>query len=151
MSVATFYLIEPNSIADSKQGFQSYVCYLIKHFTQQGARIYLNAKDKQDAEQWDEFLFQLSEADFIAHNLSGEGPWNCTAVEIGSGNTNLHRTRNIVINLAEDDTNFAGIVSQVVDFVPCDEKAKHIARERYKIYRQAGYEMQTITIAESAK
>ncbi|MPW34859.1 DNA polymerase III subunit chi [Vibrio sp. B1Z05] len=151
MSIATFYLIEPNSAVDSKLGFQQYVCYLIRHFTRQGARIYLNTQDKQQAQQWDDVLFQLDNADFIAHNLSGEGPVNGTQVEIGTGTTELHRTRNIVINLAEDDTNFAGIVSQVVDFVPCDEKAKHVARERYKIYRHAGYQMQTVSIAELNK
>ncbi|CAM3158329.1 DNA polymerase III subunit chi [Vibrio rarus] len=148
MSVATFYVIKANSSADSAAGFQNYVCYLIRHFTAQGARLYLHTKDKQDAEQWDECIFQLSEEDFIAHNLAGEGPRQGTPLEIGHTNTRLHRSRNIVINLAQDDTNFAGIVPQVVDFVPCDEKAKHIARERYKIYRQAGYEMQTITIDE---
>ncbi|GAD78659.1 DNA polymerase III subunit chi [Vibrio ezurae] len=151
MSIATFYLIEPDSDVDSKQGFQEYVCYLIRHFTRQGARVYLNTKDQQHAQQWDDCLFQLNNSDFIAHHLSGEGPTNGTQVEIGNGTTQLHRTRNIVINLAEDDTNFAGIVSQVVDFVPCNEKAKHVARERYKIYRQAGYQMQTISIAKLNK
>ncbi|GEA52525.1 DNA polymerase III subunit chi [Vibrio inusitatus NBRC 102082] len=151
MSIATFYLIEPNSVADSEQGFREYVCYLIRHFTKQGARIYLNTKDKQHSDVWDDALFQLNGADFIAHNLTGEGPRQGTLVEIGSGSTQFNRSRNIVINLAEDNTNFARIVSQVVDFVPCDEKAKHVARERYKIYRQAGYQMQTISIAELDK
>jgi DNA polymerase-3 subunit chi len=150
LSIATFYLIEPNSDADTLIGFKHYVGYLIRHFTLQGARIYLHTANKQQAEEWDDFLFGLDGAHFIAHNLVGEGPRQGTAVEIGFLNTNLQRNRNIVINLATDETNFAGIAPQVVDFVPCDEKAKHTARERYKIYRQAGYQMQTVTIAEQS-
>ncbi|EAS75955.1 DNA polymerase III subunit chi [Vibrio alginolyticus 12G01] len=48
--------------------------------------------------------------------------------------------------MAENETTFANKFAQVVDFVPCEEKAKQLARERYKIYRQAGYQLQTIEI-----
>jgi len=48
--------------------------------------------------------------------------------------------------LAENETTFANKFAEVVDFVPCEEKAKQLARERYKIYRQAGYQLQTIEI-----
>lgn len=148
MPIATFYIIEPGSPADSDEGFRDYVCYLIRHFTQQGARLHLHAQHRAQAEAWDDHLFQQDGADFIAHNLAGEGPRQGTPVEIGFDNNKPQRSRNILLNVAEDTTNFAGIVSQVVDFVPCDEKAKHAARERYKIYRQAGYQMQTVTIAK---
>jgi DNA polymerase-3 subunit chi len=48
--------------------------------------------------------------------------------------------------LAENNTTFANKFNEVVDFVPCEEKAKQQARERYKIYRQAGYQLQTVAI-----
>ncbi|GAM54435.1 DNA polymerase III chi subunit [Vibrio ishigakensis] len=146
MTTATFYIIEPDSQADSPQGFQDYVLYLLKHFVSQGARIYLHTDDRQDAESWDDFLFQQDNDAFIPHNLTGEGPRQGTPVEIGFLPAHLSRNRNLLINVSNNETNFARSVHQVVDFVPCDEKAKHTARERYKIYRQAGYQMQTITI-----
>ncbi|KOO09955.1 DNA polymerase III subunit chi, partial [Vibrio xuii] len=54
--------------------------------------------------------------------------------------------RQLVINVAENETTFANKFAEVVDFVPCEQKAKQLARERYKIYRQAGYQLQTIEI-----
>lgn len=144
MSTATFYIIEPDSQADSRQGFQDYVAYLLRHFVTQGARIYLHADNREDAESWDDFLFQQDGNAFIAHNLTGEGPRQGTSVEIGFMPVHLARNRNLLINVSNNETNFARSVHQVVDFVPCDEKAKQTARERYKIYRQAGYQMQTI-------
>ncbi|WP_261816040.1 DNA polymerase III subunit chi [Vibrio gallicus] len=147
MNTATFYIIPPNSQADSRQGFQQYVAYLLRHFTKQGARIYLNATDQQDAKAWDDFLFQQSGDDFLAHNLTGEGPRQGTAIEIGFSPSHLQRNRNLLINVSNNATNFARSIDQVIDFVPCEEKAKHTARERYKIYRQTGYQMQTITIS----
>ncbi|MCV5743471.1 DNA polymerase III subunit chi, partial [Escherichia coli] len=65
---------------------------------------------------------------------------------IGHEGVKPNWNRQLVINLAENETTFANKFAQVVDFVPCEEKATQLARERYKIYRQAGYQLQTIEI-----
>ncbi|WP_375754071.1 DNA polymerase III subunit chi [Vibrio sp. HN007] len=146
MPTATFYIIKPDSPQSKEQGFEDYVLFLIKHFVSQGAKLYLNAGDKQEAERWDDKLWQLSGAQFLPHNLVGEGPKNGTQLEIGYSKLKPSWNRQIIINLSKDETIFARTSAQVVDFVPCDEKAKQLARERYKLYRQAGFQMQTIDI-----
>ena len=147
MNTATFYIVQPESPQSKKEGFEAYVLFLIRHFVAQGAKVYINADNKEESLYWDELLWQLPPEQFIAHNLIGEGPKNSTQVEIGYTQLRPSWNRQIVINLAKDKTNFAGTFAQVVDFVPCDEKTRQTARERYKIYRQAGYQMQTIDIA----
>jgi len=146
MNTATFYIIQPDSEQSKQTGFEAYVLFLVRHFSQQGAKVYLNASDREQAEQWDELMWQQQGDQFLPHNLVGEGPKNATAVEIGFTSQKASWNRQIVINVANDATNFAGTFAQVVDFVPCDENAKQLARERYKIYRQAGYQLQTIDI-----
>ncbi|PWI33488.1 DNA polymerase III subunit chi [Vibrio albus] len=146
MNTATFYIVAPDSPQASPEGFEEYILFLIRHFVQQGARIYLNAQDKQEAEAWDDLLWQQPPDQFLPHHLIGEGPRSGTPVEIGYSKLKPSWNRQLVINLAKDTTNFAGTFTQVIDFVPCDEKAKQIARERYKIYRQSGYQLQTIDI-----
>lgn len=148
MSTATFYIIPPGSPEDSEPGFQAYILFLLRHFVRQGARLYLNTGSKQQAEQWDDLLWQLPAEQFLPHHLVGEGPRNGTQIEVGYSALKPSWNRQIIINLARDETNFAHTSTQVVDFVPCDEKAKQLARERYKIYRQAGYQMQTIDIEQ---
>lgn len=146
MNIATFYLVQPDSYQATAQGFEDYVLFLLQHFASQGVRLYLNASDKEGAHYWDEKLWQQPTDQFLAHHLVGEGPKNGTLIEIGYTLLKPSWNRQLLINLSNDKTNFAGSFAQVVDFVPCDEKAKQTARERYKIYRQAGYQMQTIDI-----
>ncbi|WED22175.1 DNA polymerase III subunit chi [Vibrio sp. JC009] len=146
MTTATFYIIKPETPQTSENGFEEYVLFLIRHFVSQGAKIYLNAHDKKEAEHWDDILFQSPPEQFLPHNLIGEGPKNGTQIEIGYSKLKPSWSRQIIINLAKDETIFARTSAQVVDFVPCDEKTRQLARERYKLYRQAGFSMQTIEI-----
>ena len=146
MNTATFYSVQQDSAQSTPSGFEEYVLFLIRHFSQQGAKLYINATDKQEAEHWDDIIWQLPPEQFLPHHLIGEGPKNGTSIEIGYSRLKASWNRQLVINVANDTTIFAGTFAQVVDFVPCDEKAKQLARERYKIYRQAGYQLQTIDI-----
>ncbi|KII77526.1 DNA polymerase III subunit chi [Vibrio renipiscarius] len=149
MANATFYLINPDSPQATQAGFLHYVVFLAQHFAKQGAKVYLNAQDKAQAEQLAEYFWQVEPEQFIGHNLIGEGPKYGTNIEIGHQALKPSWNRQLVINMAENETTFANKFAEVVDFVPCEEKAKQLARERYKIYRQAGYQLQTIEIVHN--
>ncbi|WP_394249458.1 DNA polymerase III subunit chi [Vibrio profundi] len=146
MQTATFYIVNDDSPQATVDGFNRYVLFLASHFAKQGAKVYLNCNDKQHAEMLAEYFWQADADQFIAHNLVGEGPKYATNIEIGYQDVKPNWNRQLVINVADNNTTFANAFAQVVDFVPCEEKAKQLARERYKIYRQAGYQLQTIEI-----
>ena len=146
MSNATFYIIDPDSPQANSSGFLQYIVFFAGHFAAQGAKVYLNCEDKHQAEQLAELFWQVDAKQYIAHNLVGEGPKYGTNIEIGYQEVKPSWNRQLVINLAKNKTTFANKFAEVVDFVPCDEKAKQLARERYKIYRQAGFQLQTIEI-----
>ncbi|MCZ4295739.1 DNA polymerase III subunit chi [Vibrio sinaloensis] len=146
MANATFYLIAEQSHQATPDGFEEYILFLTSHFAKQGAKVYLNCNNKSHAEQLAELFWQVDSSEFMAHNLVGEGPRYATNIEIGYQGVKPSWNRQLVINLAENETTFANKFAEVVDFVPCEEKAKQLARERYKIYRQAGYQLQTIEI-----
>ncbi len=149
MANATFYIIKSDSPQAEVHGFGLYVVFLAHHFAKQGAKVYLNCEDKHHAESIAEALWQVDTKDFQAHNLVGEGPRYGTNIEIGHKGVKPSWNRQLVINLSNNETTFANKFTEVVDFVPCEEKAKQLARERYKIYRQAGYQLQTIEIVHS--
>ena len=149
MANATFYIIHPDSPQASVDGFEAYIVFLVRHFVKQGAKIYINCHDKAHAEQLAECFWQVIPSEYMAHNLVGEGPKYATNIEIGHQLVKPSWNRQLVINLAESNTTFANKFTEVVDFVPCEEKAKQLARERYKIYRQAGFQLQTIEIEHS--
>lgn len=146
MKTATFYIVREQTPQAEQNGFIHYVVFLAHHFAKQGAKVYLNAHDKIHAEQLAEAFWQVPPEQFVPHNLVGEGPKYATAIEIGFQGIRPSWNRQLVINLADNATTFAHQFTEVVDFVPCEEKAKQLARERYKLYRQAGYQLQTVEI-----
>lgn len=144
--MATFYIIKNDSPQASASGLIHYVVFLAHHFAKQGAKVYINGQDRQHAEQLAEAFWQVPPEQFVPHNLVGEGPKYATAIEIGFQGIRPSWNRQLVINLADNATTFAQQFTEVVDFVPCEENAKQLARERYKLYRQAGYQLQTVEI-----
>ncbi|EKO3558446.1 DNA polymerase III subunit chi [Vibrio metschnikovii] len=146
MATATFYLIANDSPQATITGFEHYIVYLAHHFARQGAKVYVHCQDQLHAEQLAERFWQVEPTQFIAHNLIGEGPKYGTPIEIGYHGVKPSYNRQLVINLADNHTTFANAFREVVDFVPCEEKTKQLARERYKIYRQAGYQLQTVEL-----
>ncbi len=149
MPNATFYIVNADTPQAQSEGFLAYVVFLAQHFAKQGAKVYINGDNQTQAEQLAELFWQVEPEQFIAHNLVGEGPRYATNIEIGHQGVKPSWNRQLVINLAENETTFANKFAEVVDFVPCEQKAKQLARERYKIYRQAGYQLQTIEIAHN--
>lgn len=146
MQTATFYIVPSDSPQVNEVSFTHYVLFLVQHFAKQGAKLYLNCNDKAHAERIAEVFWQVEPTEFIAHNLVGEGPKHSTSIEIGHQGVKPNWNRQLIINLADNHTTFANAFDQVIDFVPDEEKAKQLARERYKIYRQAGYQLQIIEI-----
>ncbi|WP_394340995.1 DNA polymerase III subunit chi [Photobacterium leiognathi] len=126
-----------------------FACHLAAMSYRQGNKVYLLAANKQQAEQIDEYLWQQDPDSFVPHNLIGEGPNGGSPVEIGWATLRHTGHRATLINLAETAPNFAVTFAQVVDFVPCDEKLKQLARERYKAYRLAGIQITTAAATET--
>ncbi len=149
MKNATFYLIRPDSPQATDEGLGAYVVYLGHHYAKQGAKVYIHCDNREAAETIAELFWQVPAEQFVAHNLVGEGPKHGTPIEIGFEGIRPSWNRQIAINLAQNQATFADRFAEVIDFVPSEEKAKQLARERYKIYRQAGYQIETIEIQHS--
>ena len=145
MASATFYL-ENESSLNPLECTLNKVCQLSYLFIQKGLRVYIAAQDKAQAQAIDEKLWQAPPSVFVPHNLVGEGPPGGVQVEIGWTDTRKFGQRHVLINLTQSTSVFAPTFAQVVDFVPCEETCKKSARERYKIYRMAGYKMHTLPL-----
>ncbi|WP_087018824.1 DNA polymerase III subunit chi [Thaumasiovibrio subtropicus] len=144
MTHATFYLLD-----EAEAEFQL-ACDLASQYHQQGQRVYIHTEQKADAERIDNLLWQRDPDAFVPHNLLGEGPRAGSPVEIGWQYLRHSGHRSVLINLANNAANFAVTFAQVIDFVPCDENLKQLARERYKQYRHAGIQLQTLTATETS-
>lgn len=135
-----------NDGTDATSAFY-HACLQARHFYRQGQRVYIYTQNKQDAEQIDELLWAFDSDSFVPHNLSGEGPKQGSPVEISD--QPIRGRRPVLINLTATVPNFANQFQFIVDFVPSDETLKQQARERFKAYRQWGFQVDNQPVAPS--
>ncbi|UAA38601.1 DNA polymerase III subunit chi [Paraneptunicella aestuarii] len=148
MPAAIFYLLpEETSQADSEQQrLLAYACDVAARCYRNRQRVWVQCQDQQQAEAFDELLWQRPVDAFVPHNLVGEGAGN-SPVEISwnkEGKSPPRVNSPVLINLAELFPSFANRFQFAYDFVPSQETQKQQARVRYKHYRAAGYELNTI-------
>lgn len=143
MKQVQFYLL---SQADSAEisAAEIQACELAANAWREGKRVLIACETEQQALNIDETLWAREPDSFVPHNLSGEITTYATPVEISwKGKRNAQR-RDVLISLQQEIPDFVTSFNQVIDFVPLEESAKAQARERYKQYRQLGWQLETV-------
>ena len=110
-----------------------------------GKRVLIACEDEQQAIRLDEALWARPAESFVPHNLAGE-----RSARRRAGGDRLAAKRNssprdILISLRLNFADFATAFTEVIDFVPYEDSLKQLARERYKAYRMAGFNLNTAT------
>ena len=148
MKKVIFYLLENSTPAnDAGVLFQEKLaCEKIVEAWHSKQRVLVACQDQAQAERIDEYLWQLDTDDFVPHNLAGEGLKGGSPVEICWPQKRSSGTRHLLINLQQQFPEFAGVYRDIIDFVPVDDQQKSLARERYKAYKEAGFNLKTIPI-----
>ncbi len=124
-----------------------HACLQACYFYRQNQRVFIYTQDQNKAEQIDEMLWAFDSDSFVPHNLSGEGSKQGAAVEISYQAP--HGRRPVLINLTSTVPNFASQFQFIVDFVPSDNTLKQQARERFKTYRQWGFQVESQAVSKS--
>ena len=118
-------------------------CRLCADLYRAKQRVFVYTAGQQQAEAFDELLWQFDAGRFVPHNLSGEGPKYGAPVEISWQAPRQNRA--VLINLSCEVPAFVSRFAQVIEFVPAAEAEKAQARDRFKQYRQLGINPQTVT------
>ncbi len=134
---AQFYILH------NAQSAQALACDLAASAWRLGKRVLIACATEAQALDIDEALWQRDPEQFVPHNLSGEITQYATPIEISWGDKRNAQRRDLLINLQMQVPNFASAFNQVIDFVPAEEALKVQARERYKQYRQLGWQLST--------
>lgn len=139
----SFYVVNPSQHepADAP-AHVAFACQLCADLYRAKKRVFVYTASQQEAEQFDELLWQFEPERFVPHNLAGEGPAYGAPVEISWQPPK--QSRQVLLNLSTEIPAFANRFQQIIEFVPADEQLKAQARERYKQYRQLGITPQTI-------
>ena len=127
MKNATFYLLDNDATVDGLSAVEQLVCDIAAERWRNGKRVLIACEDEQQAIRLDEAL------------------WSRAPVEIAWPQKRNSSPRDILISLRLNFADFATAFTEVIDFVPYEDNLKQLARERYKAYRMAGFNLNTAT------
>ena len=140
MTRVDFYIL-PEQAAD---GAVMTACKLCDKATGAGLKVYIHAPDAALAEELDGALWSFRQGSFIAHEkYLGKAP-GAPLPSALIGDLEPPATHHgAMINLGAAVPSFFSRFERVLEIVPGDAASRASCRERYKFYRDRGYELKT--------
>lgn len=141
MTEIDFYIL-PSDSAEERLRF---ACRLTDKALQRNYRIFLNTDSTAMAEQLDESLWTFSAGSFVPHRrLAGsEADSIVEPVVIGHQQEPPEAGWDVMINLAEQVPDFFSRYRRVAEVVDGNQQRRDQGRERFRFYRERGYELRT--------
>jgi len=142
MTRIDFYVLSETA-RDSRHGL---ACKLTEKAYRLGHKVYIHAETPGQATEIDEILWTFRAGSFLPH-----APYSAEAVAdhpvlIGC---NLEPTEHtdVLVNLAQEVPLFFSRFERVVELVDQDAARRQNARERFRFYRERGYQLESHTIS----
>lgn len=114
-----------------------------------GQQVYINAADEAQAHKLDEMLWTFSQSSFLPHRIvthsdaADASTDRAEPVLIGAGVEMPSGPWNTLINLANAVPEFFSRYERVAEVVDAHVERRNHGRERYRYYRDRGYELKT--------
>ncbi len=142
MTRVNFYVLN----AGSGRQRQVFACRLAEKALGHGLRIYIHTDDAEETACLDELLWTFRDGSFLPH-LPAEDARQCdrdqlTPIVIGHGDMPDPHD-GLLINLSGAVPGFFSQFQRVAEIVSGEESDKALARERFRFYRDRGYELET--------
>jgi DNA polymerase III subunit chi len=120
------------------------VCRLCEKAVGAGHRLYLHTGDLGLADELDGALWSFKQGGFIAHErhtgASIEDPQPPVLIGTGEPPASHH---GVLINLDDEVPTWFSSFERVLEVVPEDAAQRARSRERFRFYRERGYELKT--------
>jgi len=117
-------------------------CKLAEKAYKLGHKIYIHTESSAQDQLIDNLLWTFREGSFVPHQRLADSLQKPAPVLIGH-DKGLSHEADILINLAQEIPDFFSQFERVAELVNEDPVYKAQARERYKFYRDRGYELKT--------
>lgn len=133
-----FYILEDAS----KQQALLFACQLIEKKYLENESIYTHFATDKEANQFDQLLWTFREDSFVPHQLTNDNRDGICTIEIGDQQPNPH-LNNVMINLSNQLPTCHPQFQHLIEIISADANAQQLARDRYRQYRELGYELNT--------
>jgi len=140
MTQVDFYLTQSNQL---KHALIT-ACRLTQKALNQGHDVFIHADDAHQAEQIDKLLWTFNQRSFIPHAvIEGDNDKPCYEKVVIAYDHDHEVKHDVLINLAPRIPEFFSRFKRVAEIVSSDEEQRQQAREKFKFYRDRGYELNT--------
>jgi DNA polymerase-3 subunit chi len=133
MARADFYILNGNT-APSR-----FSCTVAGKAYSQGNSVYIMATDREEAARLDDLLWTFQDISFLPHACVDDAPPD-TPILIGWPGAEAPQT-DVMINLTESVADNSNDYNRIVEIIADETSRRERGRERYKVYRERGYEM----------
>ncbi|HZW24782.1 MAG TPA: DNA polymerase III subunit chi [Gallionella sp.] len=120
-------------------------CQLSHKAMQNGVRVVLSA-DEATTEVLDKLLWQYPATAFIPHSRSDATESEDMPVVLNSGSERFPH-HDLLISLHNECVPFFSRFERVIEIVGTDSEDSRLGRERYKFYKDRGYELRHIDLS----
>lgn len=115
-------------------------CQLSHKAMQNGVRVVLSAPDGATADALDKLLWQFPATAFIPHCRSDASEAEQMPVVLDSGSEKFPH-HDLLISLHDECVPFFSRFERVIEIVSQEAEDSRLGRERFKFYRDRGYEL----------
>jgi DNA polymerase-3 subunit chi len=139
-----FYILE----SDSDDARLKMACRIADKAMQQSQHVFINTLSDIEARKLDELLWTFLQGSFIPHRIVQNELQELPKepVIIGLRQAPVGERWDVLINLATDVPEFFSRYERVAEVVDGDATRREQSRERYRFYRDRGYQLNTVKV-----
>ena len=140
MTKVDFYTSSPDKLRT--------VCQLSHKAMQSGVRTVISIPDTATTDALDKLLWHYPATAFIPHCRSGTDEAEQMPVILNHGSDKFPH-HELLISLHNECVPFFSRFERVIEIISNDAEDSHLGRERYKFYRDRGYELSHIDLSKT--
>lgn len=122
-------------------------CQLSHKAMQNGVRVLLSAPDAETTDKLDKLLWQYPSTAFMPHCRSDAEEAASVPVLLNHGGDKFPH-HDLLISLHDECVPFFSRFERVIEIIGNDAEDSRLGRERYKFYRDRGYELRHIDLTD---
>lgn len=138
MAEASFYILPSSSLSDRF----IFACKLIEKAYRCGQFCYVYTDSPQHSEQLDNLLWTFRENSFIPHQIYDEQPDFEDTVLIGT-QTAPEKWQKLIFNLSSKYPDDLTKTERILEILDNNEDLKQAGRQRFRQYKQDGFDIST--------
>ena len=134
MNRVDFYILQDQNPPEH------FACAISNKLVRQGLPVHLLAENREAAVNLDDYLWTYRDISFLPHKLVDDRNPPDTPVTIG-WHGSAHPYDGVLINLGMNIPDIAGAFARIIEIVAAYDPPRAQARDRYRQYRDRGYEL----------